>query len=148
MAATITSTRHDWLTPASALLGSDALAHVVTVNPDGSPQVSVVWCAVHGDAVSFVTERATAKVRNLRRDPRVILSIEDEERNARGHQRHLIIDGHATISEGCDRHLLDELFRIYGGASDHPLRTSDTTVTVSIDVRRIAGSGPWVGPRV
>ena len=62
--------------PAEALLGSSALAHVVTRNRDGTPQVSVVWCGVRGDRILFCTEGNTAKVRNLRRDPDVVLSIQ------------------------------------------------------------------------
>jgi hypothetical protein len=46
--------------PAEALLGSSALAHVVTRNRDGSPQVSVVWCGVKGDQVFFCAEGSTA----------------------------------------------------------------------------------------
>ncbi|MBM3675178.1 MAG: hypothetical protein FJW88_09545 [Actinobacteria bacterium] len=70
--------------PAEDLLGSNALTHLVTLNDDETPQVSVVWCGVRGDEIMFVSEAATRKVRNLRRDPRVLLSIEDEEGNLRG----------------------------------------------------------------
>src|SRR5690606_24640876 len=55
--------------PAEALLGSNALAHVITRNPDTTPQVSVVWCAARGDQVLFVTEGSSSKVRNIHRDP-------------------------------------------------------------------------------
>ena len=83
--------------PAQALLGTDAVAHVWTTNPDGSGQVSVVWVIVVGDEVLFGTDAASRKARNLERNPRVILSIEDDERNERGFQRHLVIHGTATI---------------------------------------------------
>ena len=63
--------------PAEALLGSSALAHVVTRNRDGTPQVSVVWCGVRGDHVYFCAEGSTAKIRNIARDPAVVLSTED-----------------------------------------------------------------------
>ena len=134
--------------PAQALLGSDALAHVVTLNPDGTPQVSVVWCGVRGDELHFVSEGDTRKVRNLRRDPRVLLSIEDEERNLRGFQQHLVIRGRASVHDGADAALMDELCRVYVGRADHPLnlRDSPTAVTVRIEVERISGNGPWVEP--
>jgi PPOX class probable F420-dependent enzyme len=83
--------------PAQVLLGSDALAHVITRNPSGTPQVSVVWCGVRGDKVVFCTEGATAKVRNIRRDPHVILSIEDEAQNLAGTQQHLVVHGTAAV---------------------------------------------------
>lgn len=137
---------HTIPTPAQALLGSNALAHVITLNPDGTPQVSVVWCGVRDEQVLFCTEADTAKVRNIRRDPRVVLSVEDEARNAAGTQQHLVIHGEATVSGPVDRALCDELCRVYAGRADHPLnlRGSPTAVTVAVDVHRIGGNGPWV----
>jgi PPOX class probable F420-dependent enzyme len=132
--------------PAEALLGSNALAHVVTLNPDGTPQVSVVWCGVRDDRVLFCTEADTAKVRNLRVDPRVVLSVEDEARNAAGTQQHLVLRGRAEILGPVDVDLCDELCRVYVGRADHPLslRGSTTAVTVAVEVDRIGGNGPWV----
>lgn len=132
--------------PAEALLGSAALAHVITRNPDGTPQVSVVWCGVRGDRVVFCTEADTAKVRNLRRDPQVILSIEDEARNLTGTQQHLVVHGTATIVGPADPALCDELCRTYVGRAEHPtnLKHSSTAVTVAVDVVRLGGNGPWV----
>ena len=133
--------------PAQALLGSDALAHVVTRNADGSPQVSVVWCGVRGDEVVFCTEGDTVKIRNLRRDPRIVLSIEDEARNLAGAQQHLVVHGTATIADTVDATLCDELCRTYVGTADHPtnLKHSPTAVTVTVAVERLAGNGPWTG---
>ena len=116
--------------PAEALLGSSALAHVVTRNRDGTPQVSVVWCGVRGDQVLFCTEGATAKVRNLRRDPVVVLSIEDEARNRLGTQQHLVVYGRATVLDGpVDKAMCDELCRTYVGRSNHPLNLSRSPTT-------------------
>lgn len=131
--------------PAEALLGSNALAHVVTRNRDGSPQVSVVWCGVRGDRVLFCSERDTAKVRNLRHDPSVVLSVEDEARNLAGTQQHLLVYGRAEVLGPADPSLCDELCRVYVGAADHPLNLSrsSTAVTVAVEVDRIGGNGPW-----
>jgi PPOX class probable F420-dependent enzyme len=131
--------------PAEALLGSSALAHVVTRNRDGTPQVSVVWCGVRHDQVVFCAEGSTAKVRNLRRDPAVVLSIEDEARNVAGTQQHLLIYGTAHVRETADEELCDELCRTYVGRADHPLNLgrSPSAVTVVVDVERIGGNGPW-----
>jgi PPOX class probable F420-dependent enzyme len=132
--------------PAEALLGSDALAHVVTINPDGTPQVSVVWCGVRGDRVLFCTEESTAKVRNIRQRPHVVLSVEDEARNLAGTQHHLVIHGRAEVLGPADPELCDALCRTYIGTARHPLnlRHSPTAVTVAVDVDRIGGNGPWV----
>jgi PPOX class probable F420-dependent enzyme len=132
--------------PAGVLLGSDSLAHVITMNRDGTPQVSVVWCGVDEDRIVFCTEAETAKVRNIRRDPRIILSIEDEARNLAGTQQHLVVHGTAHIVGPADPRICDELCRVYVGTTDTPLNLSrsPTAVTVSVEVRRIAGNGPWI----
>ena len=132
--------------PAQALLGSDAVAHVWTMNPDGSPQISVVWVIVQGDEVLFGCDGSSRKARNLRQDPQIILSIEDDERNARGFQRHLVIRGRATIEEGPDPALMDRLADKYLGLGRHPLalRDSPTAVVVRVAIDRISGVGPWV----
>jgi PPOX class probable F420-dependent enzyme len=133
--------------PAQALLGSDAVAHVWTSNPDGSPQVSVVWVIVQDDDVVFGCDGASTKVRNLRQDPNVILSIEDDERNERGFQRHLVIRGRASIQDGPDPALMDTLADKYLGLDRHPLwslRDSPSAVVVRVAIDRISGVGPWV----
>ncbi|MPY94913.1 MAG: TIGR03618 family F420-dependent PPOX class oxidoreductase [Acidimicrobiia bacterium] len=132
--------------PAQALLGTDAVAHVWTCNEDGSPQVSVVWVIVSGDEILFGTEASSRKAYNLARNPRVILSVEDDERNERGFQRHLVIHGSAVIEPGPDPELMDRLARKYVGLGRHPLalRDAPTAVVVRVGIDRISGVGPWV----
>lgn len=132
--------------PAQVLLGSDAVAHVWTNNSDGSPQVSVVWFICDGDEILFGTDASSQKAKNLTRDRRILLSIEDEERNERGFQRHLIIRGMATIEPGPDPELMDRLAMKYLGLARHPLalRDSPTSVVVRVSIDRISGEGPWV----
>lgn len=132
--------------PLQALLGSDAVAHVWTKNPDGSPQVSVVWVIARDDEVLFGTDGSSVKARNLAVDPNVILSVEDTERNERGFQRHLVIRGTATVEPGSDPHLMDALAAKYLGLGRHPLalRDSPTAVVVRVGITRISGVGPWI----
>ncbi len=129
-----------------ALLGSDAVAHVWTTNRDGSPQVSVVWVIAQGDEVLFGTDARSEKAKNLARDSRIILSIEDEERNERGYQRHLVIRGRARIEPGPNPELMDRLAMKYTGLRRHPLalRDSPTSVVVRVEVDRFSGVGPWI----
>lgn len=131
---------------AQALLGTDAVAHVWTQNPNGTPQVSVVWVLVHDDEILFGTDRASQKARNLARNPEIVLSVEDTERNERGFQRHLLIRGSAVIESGVASSIVDDLCRKYVGLANHPLqlRDSDTAVTVRVTIDRISGTGPWV----
>ena len=129
-----------------ALLGSDAVAHVWTNNPDGTPQVSVVWLVARGDEILFGTDAKSRKARNLARDDRIVLSIEDVERNERGFQRHLVVRGNATIDPGPDPLLMDQLARKYLGLARHPLalRDSPSSVVVRVAIERISGVGPWI----
>ncbi len=56
-------------------LDSTSLAHLATVLPDGSPHTVPLWVAARGDQVVFLTGPRSQKARNLRRDPRVALSM-------------------------------------------------------------------------
>jgi PPOX class probable F420-dependent enzyme len=133
--------------PLQALLGTDAVAHVWTMNPDGSPQVSVVWVIARDDQILFGTAGNSIKARNLALNPRVILSVEDTERNERGFQRHLVVHGRGVIEPGPDPVLMDQLAMKYTGLRRHPLalRDSPTAVVVRVSVDRIGGLGPWIG---
>ncbi|MPY96900.1 MAG: TIGR03618 family F420-dependent PPOX class oxidoreductase [Actinophytocola sp.] len=57
------------------VLDSTSLAHLATVLPDGSPHAVPLWVGTHGDHIVFLTGPASRKARNLRRDPRVALSL-------------------------------------------------------------------------
>jgi len=83
------------------LLGEPGRAHtakVATVRADGRPHVAPVWFALDGDTIVFNTGEATVKGRNLRRDPRVSISVDDETPPF----SFLLIDGTATISSDPD----------------------------------------------
>ena len=132
--------------PAETLLGSDAVAHVWTENRDGSPQVSVVWVVVRDDEIVFGCDRSSQKAINLRRNPSVVLSIEDDVRNEQGFQRHLVIRGQATIEDRPDPVLMDRLAKKYTGLDRHPLalRDSPSSIVIRVSIDRIGGVGPWV----
>ena len=131
---------------AQALLGSDAVAHVWTRNPDGSPQVSVVWVVVEDDEIVFGCDRMSRKARNLRLDPSVVLSIEDDVRTDEGFQRHLVVRGTAHVTTGPDPRLMDRLARKYTNLDRHPLalRDSPDLAIVRVTIDRISGVGPWL----
>jgi PPOX class probable F420-dependent enzyme len=58
-----------------AVFDSTALAHLATVLPDGAPHTVPLWAGTHGDHIVFLTGPGSRKARNLRRDPRVALSL-------------------------------------------------------------------------
>lgn len=132
--------------PMQALLGSDAVAHAWTMNKNGTPQVSVVWVIAKDDEILFGTDAHSQKAINLRRNPSIVLSIEDTERNERGFQRHLVLRGQGRIEVGADPVLMDELAMKYAGLKRHPLaiRDSPTCAVVRVAVDRVSGVGPWI----
>ena len=85
---------------AREVLASDGLAHLVTLNPDGSPQVSCVWVGLEGDEIVCAHLGRFQKVKNIERDPRVTLSVEAPGENAIGMKHYLVVHGKARITEG------------------------------------------------
>jgi PPOX class probable F420-dependent enzyme len=108
--------------------------------------VSVVWVVVDRDEIVFGCDRMSQKARNLRLDPSIVLSIEDDVRNEHGFQRHLVIRGTAKVSPGPDPELMDRLAEQYTGLSRHPLalRDSPNAAVVRVAIDRISGVGPWL----
>jgi PPOX class probable F420-dependent enzyme len=99
-----------------ALVESGALAHLVTVNPDGSPQVAIVWMGVDGDElVAAHLNPDQQKLRNIRRDPRVAVSFETDTVNDHGLHEYLVVHGEAHITEGGAAELLQRLAHVYLG---------------------------------
>jgi PPOX class probable F420-dependent enzyme len=101
---------------ARAALAAGHLAHLVTVNEDGAPQVAIVWVGLEGNKiVSGHLSDAQRKLRNVRRDPRVVLSLETGGRNDSGLDHYLVVHGRARIDPGGAPELLQRLAHIYLG---------------------------------
>jgi PPOX class probable F420-dependent enzyme len=84
--------------PAQALVESGSLAHLVTLNADGSPQVTCVWVGLDNDEiVSGHLRTDQRKLRNVVRDPRVALSMEGTEIHPPGLKEYLVIHGRARL---------------------------------------------------
>lgn len=80
------------------LLASPRTAKVATVRPDGRPHVAPVWFDLDGDELIFTTWHTTVKARDLRRDPRLSLCVDDE----RAPFSFVLIEGTATLSDNLD----------------------------------------------
>src|SRR5687767_3896832 len=100
---------------ARALLESDALAHLATIDSDGKPHVTLAWTGLDGEEIVIATMSDQRKLRNMRRDPRVTLSYETDKKNDWGLHEHLIVYGRARITEGGAAELLQELAHVYLG---------------------------------
>lgn len=95
------------------------LAHVATVNPDGSPQVTPVWISREGDSLLINTAKGRIKAKNLERDPRVAISIVDAENP----YNPLVIQGRVTelTEDGADDHI-NALAKKYLDEDVYPFR--------------------------
>lgn len=70
------------MTPAewrAFLLSGTRTAKLATVRPDGRPHVAPVWFDLDRDELVFMTGRDTVKGKNILQDPRVMLSVDDEQ---------------------------------------------------------------------
>jgi PPOX class probable F420-dependent enzyme len=130
---------------ARAVLEEPALAHLVTLEPDGSPQVSVVWVGVDGDELVAAHLPERRKIRNIRRDPRVALSVEAGTHNELGLVQYIVIHGRARVTEGGAAELLQELARTYLGPDVKfpPMADPPPGYITHITPERIGGVGPW-----
>jgi PPOX class probable F420-dependent enzyme len=130
---------------ARAVVNSSALAHLVTLNPDGSPQVTVVWVGLDGDEIVAAHLAERRKVRNIRNESRVALSMETGRHNDRGLTEYLVVYGTARITEGGAPELLQELAHTYLGPDVKfpPMDNPPPGYITHITVDRVAGVGPW-----
>ena len=128
-----------------AALTAGRVAHLTTINPDGSPQLSVVWVGVQGDDIVIGHLMGGRKVQNIRRDPRVALTIEAEGANAVGMVNYLGVHGHARLSDGGAPELLQRLAQVYIGpdAVFPPMEDPPEGHVIHITPLRFFGLGPW-----
>jgi PPOX class probable F420-dependent enzyme len=130
---------------ARAILESDALAHLVTINEDGSPQVSLVWVGLENGELAFASLGPRRKLDNIRRDPRVVLSFEGTEMTGLGLKEYLVVHGRARLEEGGGPELLQRLAHTYlgPGVKFPPMDDPPPGVVVRIAIERLGGVGPW-----
>ena len=132
MSPTIPSSHKD-------LLDKPAFAHLATLNPDGSPQVTPVWFDYDGQHIIVNTARGRVKDRNLQREPRVALSIVDPANP----YRYLGIQGRVTemTENGADAGI-DTLAKKYLGKDTYPWKgPTEVRVIVKIAAERVQGMG-------
>jgi PPOX class probable F420-dependent enzyme len=130
---------------AREVLEGPGLAHLVTVEPDGRPQVSIVWVGLEGDEIVAGHLPEHRKIRNIRRDPRVALSVETANVNPIGLTEYLVVHGRARITDGGAAELLQRLAHTYLGPDVKfpPVDDPPPGYITRIAVERIGGVGPW-----
>ena len=130
---------------ARELIESAALGHLVTLNADGSPQVTCVWFGIDdGELVSGHLVR-WQKVKNVERDPRVVVTFEGTRVRPPGLKEYLVVHGRARVTEGGAPELLGRLAQVYLGPDVDfpPMPDPPPGFVLRIAVERIGGVGPW-----
>jgi PPOX class probable F420-dependent enzyme len=132
----------DTLSPnAAALFAEPNLAHLATLMPDGSPQVTPVWVDYDGRHILVNTALGRAKAHNLARDPRVALSLVD-----RAHTNRMVAVRGVVVEiteDGADAHI-DKLSKKYTGADTYRGRAANPAerrVILRIEPRRVIERG-------
>lgn len=135
---------------ARTVLESGRLAHMTTLNSDGSPQVSCVWIGMEGDEIVMASLRLNQKLRNLQRDPRVAMSVATGTKGGRsGLEEYLVVHGRARVVAGGAPDLLQRLAYLYMGPGVKFPRMPDPPqgFVVHIEPLRFGGHGPWADSR-
>jgi PPOX class probable F420-dependent enzyme len=119
-----------------AMLEARNFAHLATVMADGSPQVSVVWVDLDGDTILINSAEGRTKTRNVRRDPRVALSVYDQQNP----YSELMVRGRVVelTHDGAKEHI-DSLAKKYLGKDIYPWHQPDQQrVILRIEIESVA----------
>jgi|SRR5262245_47067457 len=129
------------------LFETGPLVHVTTIDPDGTPHVTLAWAGVDGDEIVMATffNLGQRKLRNLRRDPRVVLSAQAKTFEGQGLWPYAVVQGRVThITEGGALGVMDRLSQYYiGPGQQYPMREVPEGIVLHMSVDRVYGQGPW-----
>jgi PPOX class probable F420-dependent enzyme len=133
---------------ARRILESDSLAHVTTIDPDGRPQTTLAWVGLEGDEIVFATLPDQRKLRNLRRDARITISIQTDRVTPYGLHEYLVIYGTARVTDGGGPEVLQRLAHTYLGpdVTFPPMPDPPQGFVTRVTVERLGGVGPWNEP--
>jgi PPOX class probable F420-dependent enzyme len=119
-----------------ALIDGLNFATIATINPDGSPQTSVVWVTRDGNDLLFSTVVGRRKERNLRRDPRVSVTIFDQAQP----YNYIEVRGSVTLDPQGGRELIDALSNKYVG-KDYDVEPEGTVrVVIRLTPQKVTGN--------
>jgi PPOX class probable F420-dependent enzyme len=127
------------------LIKSGPMAHLSTINADGSPQVSVIWIGIDGDDLVSGHMSYYAKLRNIDRDPRVVLSFDAPRVPGAFMNHYAMLRARATVEpseEAWD--LLNRLTKVYVAPDGEFPAPRGPGFIIRYSIERIGGVGPWV----
>jgi PPOX class probable F420-dependent enzyme len=126
------------------LIDSGPLAHLSTINADGSPQVTVVWIGRDGEDLLSGHMQRYVKLRNIERDPRVVISFTAPRDPDAFLNPYAVLRARATIEHGEQAwELLDRLTKIYMSPDAAFPAPRAPGYLVRYRIERISGVGPW-----
>ena len=126
------------------LILSGPMAHLSTINADGSPQVTVVWIGLDGDDVVSGHLGRWAKLRNIERDPRVVLSFDAPRQPGVFLNPSAVLRARATVQPSEQAwDLLDRLAKVYVAPDTVFPAPRVPGYIVRYSIERIGGVGPW-----
>ncbi len=128
-----------------AFIATGPIAHVVTLDADGAPHVSLAWVGLDDDELVIGTLFDQAKLRNLRADPRIALSFQAPGRSEYQLDHYLVLRGHARVTEGGAAELLHRLAQTYIGPGTPfpPMPDPPPGFVIRIAVDTVSGVGDW-----
>src|SRR4051812_9880671 len=121
------------------LFTKQAFAHLATVMPDGSPQVTPVWVDLENGFIRVNSAKGRLKDKNMRRNKNVALAITDPENP----YRHIAVQGQVTdvTEQGADAHI-DSLAKKYLGKDKYPFRQpGEVRVIYKIRPEKVSAMG-------
>jgi len=128
-----------------ALIEAGPLTHLSTVNEDGSPQVTVIWIGLDGEEIVSGHMSRQRKLRNIERDPRVVLSFLGPREHTAVLNPYAVLRARATVEPSEDAwDLLNGFTKLYMSPEDEFPVPKGPGYIVRYEVERIGGVGPWV----
>lgn len=126
------------------IIESAPLAYLSTVNRDGSPQVSGIWIGLDGDDVVSGHMKLHAKVRNMQRDPRVVLTFGAPRTPGEFLAPYVVLRAQASVEYGDDAWpLLNRLAKVYVAPDAEFPSPQEPGYLARYRIERIGGVGPW-----
>jgi PPOX class probable F420-dependent enzyme len=120
------------------------MAHLSTINADGTPQVTVIWIGLDGDDLVSGHMSRYVKLRNIERDPRVVLSFDAPRVADAFLNEYAVLRARATIEPGeAAWDLLNRLAKVYVAPDAEFPAPKGPGYLVRYSVEQIGGVGPW-----
>ncbi|MGW6900728.1 PPOX class F420-dependent oxidoreductase [Streptomyces sp. NBC_01727] len=126
------------------LIASGPMVHLSTINPDGSPQVTVIWIGLDGDDLVSGHMSRHVKLRNIERDPRVVLSFDAPRVPGVFLNEYAVLRARAEVQPSDDAwDVLNRLAKVYMSQGAEFPAPKGPGYLVRYSVERIGGVGPW-----